>query len=228
MSDKKKIDGGAGIQPARRGGMKPATTTEKTTDRLMNNPQPPKDPRTPQAPRLTVSSRSGAAAKAQAVSAEKQLQNFEAASKLFHARKLPEARELFMEAAAGPERDVAHRAKLHASMCDRRLQQPSVNLRTAEDFYNYGVALLNTRKVEESRANLEKALQLAPDTDHIHYALALVQALAGDVAGAHEHLRRAIELEPRNRIMARQDGDFAALSGHPQFQALLYPEKKNW
>jgi tetratricopeptide (TPR) repeat protein len=141
---------------------------------------------------------------------------------------LKEARELFLEAAAGPERDVAHRAKLHASMCDRRLDVPSVNLRTAEDYYNYGVALLNTRKVEESRTNLEKALQMAPDTDHIHYALALVYALAGEASSAYEHLRRAIELEPRNRIMARQDGDFSALSGHPQFQALLYPEKKSW
>ena len=51
--------------------------------------------------------------------------------------------------------------------------------------------------------------------------LPLVQAMAGDLAGAHEHLRRAIELEPRNRIMARQDADFAALAGQPQFQALL-------
>jgi hypothetical protein len=52
--------------------------------------------------------------------------------------------------------------------------------------------------------------------------------LTGDAIGAHEHLRRAIELEPRNRILARQDADFAALSGQPPFQALLYPEKKNW
>ena len=148
--------------------------------------------------------------------------------KLFHSRKLQEARELFLQAAAGPERDVAHRAKLHARMCEHRLQQPSVTLQTAEDFYNYGIALLNTRKVEEARLHLERALELAPDSDHVHYALALAQALGGDSTSACDHLRRAIELEPKNRIMARQDADFAPLNGQAQFHALLYPEKKSW
>jgi Flp pilus assembly protein TadD len=113
-------------------------------------------------------------------------------------------------------------------MCERRIEQPAVNLRTAEEHYNYGVALLNTRKVEEARAHLGKALEMAPDSDHVLYALALVHSLAGDAAGAHDHLKRAIELEPKNRIMARQDTDFAAMAGQPQFQALLYPEKKSW
>ena len=69
---------------------------------------------------------------------------------------------------------------------------------------------------------------MAPDTDHIHYALALAQALSGDLASAHENLKRAIELEPRNRIIARQDADFAPLANQPPFDALLYPEKKSW
>ena len=62
--------------------------------------------------------------------------------------------------------------------------------------------------------------------DHIHYALALAQALSGDIAGAHENLKRAIELEPRNRLIARQDADFAPLANQPPFDALVYPEKK--
>jgi hypothetical protein len=41
-------------------------------------------------------------------------------------------------------------------------------------------------------------------------------------------LRRAIELEPRNRIIARQDHDFGPLAHQPPFDALLYPEKKGW
>lgn len=148
--------------------------------------------------------------------------------KLFHARNLREARDLFQKAAEGPERDVANRARLHLAMCDRRLQQATVNLRTSEDYYNYGVALLNTRNVAEARGHLEKALQLAPGADHIHYALAAALALGGDAAGAYENLKRAIDLEPRNRLMARQDSDLAHLAGQPPFDALLYPEKKSW
>ena len=153
---------------------------------------------------------------------------FEAAMKLFHARNLREAREFFMRATKGPARDVAQRAQLHAAMCDRRLEQSAPVLRTAEEYYNYGVALMNARDVGAAREHLETALRLAPGSDHIHYALGLAQALAGDLAGAHENLRRAIELEPHNRIVARHDADLAPLAGQPPFDALLYPEKKGW
>ena len=47
-----------------------------------------------------------AVAVAQPMSSEKQLGSFEAAMKLFHARDLMQARELFLQAAKGPERDV--------------------------------------------------------------------------------------------------------------------------
>jgi tetratricopeptide (TPR) repeat protein len=169
-----------------------------------------------------------AAAVTQPQSPEKQLGSFEAAMKLFHARDFKQARELFMQAAEGPERDVANRARLHAAMCDRRLEQATPNLRSAEDYYTYGVAQLNVRNVAAARAHLEQALQLAPGADHIYYALALAQALGGDLASAHENMKRAIELEPRNRIMARQDADFAPLANQPPFDVLLYPERKGW
>jgi len=148
--------------------------------------------------------------------------------KLFHARDFREARALFEKAATGPERDVANRASLHRSMCDRRLEQIKPVVGTAEDHYNYGIAMLNTRNIGEARVHLEEALKMSPGADHIHYALALAQALGGDVASAHENLRRAIELEPRNRMMARQDADFAPLANQPPFVALIYPEKKDW
>jgi len=176
-------------------------------------------------------SRSKPAAKTEApndVPARSQLAVFEAAMKLFHARNLNEARVLFQQAAGGVERDVAQRSQLHIAMCDRRLQQTTVTFRTAEEYYNYGIALINARNPAEARTHLEKALSIAPGADHIHYALALAQALSGDLAGAHENLRRAIELEPRNRQLARQDTDFAPLAHQPLFRSLLYPEKNSW
>src|SRR5688572_2089870 len=200
----------------------------KSTERRMNKPQVTKTSKASEPSRPGASSRDNAVAVVQVSSAQNQLGRFEAGMKLFHSRKLQEAREHFKAAAEGPERDVAQRARLHLTMCDRRLQQPTVNLRSAEDYYNYGVALLNTRNVGEARGHLEKALQLSPGADHIHYALAAAQALSGDLANAHDNLKRAIEIEPRNRILARQDADFAAFAGQPPFDSLLRPEKKNW
>jgi tetratricopeptide (TPR) repeat protein len=170
----------------------------------------------------------GKAGAARAASALPQLAAFEAAMKVFHARQFTEARVLFQQAATGAERDVAQRAQLHIAMCDRRLQQTTVSFATAEECYNYGVALINARNVAEARIHLEKALAIAPGSDYIHYALALAQALSGDLATAHENLRRAIELEPRNRLLARQDADFAPLANQAPFRSLLYPEKNAW
>jgi tetratricopeptide (TPR) repeat protein len=135
---------------------------------------------------------------------------------------------MFERTAQGPERDVAQRSKLHISMCDRRLQQDVVSLGSAEEYYTYGVALLNARKPAEARASLEKAVSMDPSAEHMFYALAGAMALTGDLNGAHESLKRAIEIEPRNRLAARQDADFASLANQPPFDVLLYPEKKSW
>ncbi len=193
----------------------------KNTDRRMTKPQVPRTP-----------PNSEPVHKVQALplsNGARQLATFEAAMKMFHARKFKEARDLFTESAGGPERDVAQRSRLHASMCDRRLHQaPAVNLGTAEECYNYGVAMINARNIAEARAHLEKALRLAPGEDHIHYALALAQGLSGDFVSAHDNLRMAIELQPRNRMIARQDADFAPLVHQAAIHLLLFPEKKSW
>lgn len=199
----------------------------KNAERHMSKPQGSK-PAKASDPQRTVTTSDAAVAVAQPLNAAKQLSSFEAAMKLFHTRKLRDARELFQIAEGGPERDVAQRARLHIVMCDSRLAQETVELASAEDYYNYGIALINARKIVEARTHLEKALQMAPGTDHIHYALALAQALSGDVASAHDNLKRAIELEPRNRILARQDADFAPLAHQPPFDVLIYPDKRNW
>jgi tetratricopeptide (TPR) repeat protein len=205
-------------------------SSSEATDKRMTKKPASKNSKTPEL-RAEATSAVSAAAAAPApkgLSAEKQLAAFEAAMRLFHERDLADARERFQQAAQGPERDVAQRARLHIAMCDRRLQHEAPTLHSADDHYNYAIALINTRNLADARQHLEQALEIAPGADHIHYALALAQALSGDLSGAHENLRRAIEIEPRNRIMARQDADFGPLMNQAPFNALLYPEKKAW
>jgi tetratricopeptide (TPR) repeat protein len=197
----------------------------KTTERRMAQTQGSKNVKPAGTPQAVSAAR--AKDTAAVSSGSRQLSSFEAGMRFFHARKFKEAREQFTEALTGPERDVAQRATLHKAMCDRRLQQNTVSLGSAEEYYNYGIAMINARNMVEARTHLEKALQIEPGADHIHYALALAQALSGDVTNAYDNLRRAIELEPRNRTLARQDADFGPMAHQPPFDALLYPEKKS-
>ena len=187
---------------------KVAAVKPKKVEKRMTRPQSSKNSKPQETPKTA------AAASTPASTSAKQMAAFEAAMKLFH------------QATIGPERDVAQRANLHIAMCDRRLQQAVVALGSAEDYYNYGIALINSRNLPEARAHLEKGIQISPASDHIHYALAVAQALSGDLHAAHDSLRRAIELEPRNRLAARQDSDFAPLANQPLFSGLLFPERK--
>jgi tetratricopeptide (TPR) repeat protein len=150
---------------------------------------------------------------------------FEKAVALFHSRRFAEAASLFEKAADGPSRDMAHVAKVHLLICAERSKPPAIEFSGAEDRYNYAVALINRRELLAAERHLVEALALAPNADHIHYALALSRGLRGDYQNARESLQRAIELEPRNRMHARNDADFADLARQPAIATLLFREK---
>jgi hypothetical protein len=154
-----------------------------------------------------------------------QLKNYEQAVQLFAQRKLTEALERFLEVAKGPAPHISDKARSYAQVCERRTNGMQVKLSTAEDHFNYGVERLNARDVELARHHLGRSLAMQPDADHVLYTLALCCGLAGDGNGACENLKRAIDLDPRNRILARQDPEFTALAGQfPGLRVLLVTE----
>lgn len=151
-----------------------------------------------------------------------QLKTFEIAVQLFSQRKLAEARERFLEATKGPAAHISDKARAYIQVCDRRTAGVQVQVLTAEEHFNCGVERLNARDVERAKHHLGRALQMEPDADHILYTMALCCGLAGDGTGACENLRRAIDLEPRNRILARQDPEFLGLASQfPSLRTLL-------
>jgi tetratricopeptide (TPR) repeat protein len=156
---------------------------------------------------------------------ELQFKAYERAIQLFSQRKLTEARDEFLQATKGPAPHIADKARSYVQVCERRTTTIEVQLSTAEDHFNYGVERMNARDVELARHHFGRALLLEPDADHILYTMALCCGLAGDGNGACENLKRAIDLEPRNRILARQDPEFLALASQlPSLRALLVPE----
>ena len=150
---------------------------------------------------------------------------FENGVKQFNRHKFEKARPIFERLVNLPTRDLAERAQVYLNICKQRLSHLSPRLKTIEDFYNYGVSMANQGNQQEAERYLAKALKLAPKSDYIYYALASTFALREHVEVALEHLQKAIELNERNRYMARNDSDFSKLEEDPRFTELIYPEK---
>jgi hypothetical protein len=157
--------------------------------------------------------------------AELQLKCYEVAVRLFSQRKLAEARDRFVESAKGPAAHISDKARSYIQVCERRTAGVEIARHlSAEDHFNHGVERLNARDVEQARVHFGRALTQQPDADHVLYTMALCCGLAGDGNGACENLKRAIHLEPRNRILARQDPEFLALASQfPALRSLLEP-----
>jgi hypothetical protein len=159
---------------------------------------------------------------------EVQLKIYEVAVQLFSQRKWDEARARFVEVASGPAPHISDKARSYAQICERRVNSSEVKPATADEHFNYGVERLNARDVEQAKIHLGRALSMQPDADHVLYTMALCCGFAGDGNGACENLKRAIDLEPRNRILARQDPEFTALASQfPSLRALLSPDSAN-
>lgn len=161
----------------------------------------------------------------QALTEEMQAGVYEKAMKLLHAGSFAWAKDMFVEAALGPNLGMAHSARVYRLACERRLASSELRLSSPEDHYDYAITLINRRDLDKALNHLEQALRDAEGADHVHYALALSYGLKGDAGNAAAHLKRAIELHARNRAAARNDPDFQVIARQPQIKALLYSER---
>lgn len=70
---------------------------------------------------------------------------------------------------------------------------------------------------DAGRAELESALATYPGEWQGHYNAACFESLTGNGERAIEHLKRAIELSPEARELAKKDEDFDAIRDDPEF-----------
>jgi len=205
--------GRAGAKP--RAASKPATP--KRAQKAARGPKVlPVRPSPPPAPVRLSQPTEGASAEAKL-----QQRQYEGAVRLFQDHKFRRADVLFQNAIQGPNRTLAHHAQIHSQICRKRINPPELSFKTADDHYYYAVTLINTRRLREAAEHLDKALRLAPHLDYVHYALAAAQALQGNPHAAYERLKVAIDLQPRNRFLARGDADFAGIRSYPPVASLL-------
>jgi len=118
------------------------------------------------------------------------------------------------------EKELVDRARVYLAVCERQRNAARPSLVEPEDFYY--AALL-----EKNRGNVPEAIEHAKRATRkngggkVDFLLACCYAQTGEVETAVEHLRRAIEEDQRNRILARHDRDFDPVRDTPAFQELL-------
>ncbi len=149
------------------------------------------------------------------------IKNYEAALRQFQKDNFDKAVELFEKAAASPAKEIAARAQVYLRVCGEKLNPPTLELKTADDHYEYGIMQLNARNLDLALENFSRADKLTPEQDHIKYALAAAHSLSGDVEAALELLEMAITLNPTNAFHAKRDEDFRPVETNSRFQQLI-------
>jgi len=150
------------------------------------------------------------------------VKEFDAAVRFLRRQRYDKAKEIFEKLTSSSVSEVAARAQVYLRRCEQKLtsggRAPAA--KSAEEYYNLGVIALNARALDLAAEHLSKADKLAPDQEHVRYALAAVHTLQGNTDAALEHLRAAIKLRPNNRARARRDEDFRSLVADPRFRKL--------
>ncbi len=153
---------------------------------------------------------------------ERQADYYDKAIKAFQSRHFQRALSLFEKAVEGPDWTRTDRARVHVAICTRQVKPTKIKLKTADEFYDYGIRLINERRFEEAQKSFNQALRIQPRGAHIHFAVAVLGALTRDTAGTYKSLKKAIELDPRNRVLALNDADLAVAARDPTISQLLH------
>ena len=118
------------------------------------------------------------------------------------------------------ERELVDRSRVYLSVIERQKREAGPTLTEPEDFYYAAVLEKNRGNVAEAIEHLQRA---AKKNGHgrVDFLLACCYAQTGEPDTALAHLKKAIEEDKSNRILARHDSDFDLLRETPAFQELL-------
>jgi tetratricopeptide (TPR) repeat protein len=119
------------------------------------------------------------------------------------------------------ERELIERARLYLRVCERETAQRPAGPQTTSERVYAATMSLSAGDSEAALGHVQRALDQEPASHHAHYMMAVIRSTRFETAKAVEHLRRAIELNPDSRSLARQDADLERLRQFPTVKTLL-------
>jgi tetratricopeptide (TPR) repeat protein len=154
----------------------------------------------------------------------------EALSQL-HQKNYAEARSMLtrIREEHSEDQEFLARVDTYLKICESNLNREALaSPGTAEEFFDLGVIHHNSGDHKKAVDCFEKALAASEkEADYIYYALAASQLPLGNTESALLHLKRAIEIRPENRYIARNDPDFELLTDNRQFLEMVKPQRSN-
>lgn len=151
---------------------------------------------------------------------DKDLETYTEGQKLLYDKKWEQAAKLFERLLEQTDsRHFADRVRQSLAICQHHLFVPKE-----------GVDPYLAVVYEKNSGNLETALELClaqgqeQSDERYAYLLASIHSMAGDEDKALDVLKTAIRLDPKNRIHAYHDPDFADLRGEEDFTNLISGE----
>ena len=150
------------------------------------------------------------------------LKIYESGLASLHRKDFPVAQGQFQRLIDGfpEERELHERCRLYLEVIERKSKTTAVP-KTIEEQILAATVALNTDAPREAIQYLELARKEAPDSNEVHYLLAVSRAADGDLDTALIHLRRAVELNADNRFLARHESSFEPLHEQESFQHLI-------
>jgi tetratricopeptide (TPR) repeat protein len=119
------------------------------------------------------------------------------------------------------EKELHERVRLYLNVCERHMAPRAQSPSTPEERVFAATLAVNAGNYDEALEHLRRARSESPDHDHALYMLASVLALRDQIDEAVSVLLRAIELNPDNRKMARNDPDLEVLRQYETVRVAL-------
>jgi tetratricopeptide (TPR) repeat protein len=127
------------------------------------------------------------------------------------------------------DQEFLARVDTYLKICEANLKKEAPSPPgTAEELFDLGVIHHNAGDHKKAVDCFQKALAVSEiEADYIYYALAASEVPLGNTDSALLHLKRAIEIRPENRFMARSDPDFELLMQNSRFQEMVRSQRSD-
>ena len=143
------------------------------------------------------------------------LKTFETAHKAFWKGDYAKALSGFEKLADqdGLDNTFTDRLLSYIDVCKKRIDnENNSEPKSAEELYLAGVIELNRGEVDDAIGYLKKSIGKDKKNDAYHYTLACAYAIRGEAAETTRTLKTAIEMNPDNKIFARNCTEIAKLA----------------